>query len=690
MSRWGLLGLLGAACGGAPARGPDPVETPAAGCSDLARPLFDFYGTGDTTCGPESPPLRELVPVGGGAFLLWVPSSGYAQLWKPTTSGYGPVSWTRWTEPTFSSIATWAFGDAIVTLHQKNADLSLWHAQPNAAPGTALLARQSHSPFRPTALTRELLALDETHMLVWFPGDGSFTLHRLDKSAASETAALDMTPLASGSHPRFLRGHELVALDSTRLLEWEPRTGDYRIWPVSLADGVAEPFGAAPVVTASRPDLARDLGAGRDVQLQLLDVGVLLAWDRARGELSTFSFGAGADPLAAPTPVVVGGGPALRSLPHGHEPPTRSAIRRVVLVLQRGRSFDYYFGRSCQAPTGAVAPCTEGPACCDAMPESTLGAAACTSVDPATDTYAPLETTECAVDQLHGGELDRFVTSQVPKCGDPRNFACVDPTRSGYVALAARGALADRFFQSTIQNSNQVDLTESNLIYLAVASHRVGSIAEQSGDSINGKLATQGVPWAMYLFDPLKGLLGQKEPLSADAHWSHFRHFEELDRDLAAEALGPVSVVVAPPELAEEPGAGPPAEGAAFVEKLLAAIAAVPRYRDDTLVLVTHLTAGGYYDHVPPPPDDALEIPSQAYGPRVPMLAFGRFVTPGHVSHVQLELSSVTAFLEWNWLPAGVSLGGRDERVNNLGSLLNERAARDGVQVPEGPPAPGP
>ena len=142
--------------------------------------------------------------------------------------------------------------------------------------------------------------------------------------------------------------------------------------------------------------------------------------------------------------------------------------------------------------------------------------------------------------------------------------------------------------------------------------------------------------------------------------------------------------------------------GIELAERLVGTIAASP-YAASTLVVVAHVTGGGYYDHVRPPSPPALEVDASsgvaadayalAYGPRVPLLALGRFARRNHVSHVPLELSSVTVFAEWNWL-RGARLKGtrepgdlrryRDTVANNLGSLLDAREV--GVEIPGGQP----
>jgi phospholipase C len=134
-------------------------------------------------------------------------------------------------------------------------------------------------------------------------------------------------------------------------------------------------------------------------------------------------------------------------------------------------------------------------------------------------------------------------------------------------------------------------------------------------------------------------------------------------------------------------------DGERWVDQVVSTIEGSPLYRDNTLVLLAWDEGGGFYDHVPPPasvesfPSDDPSRPSMAgqpipYGTRVPFLAIGRFARSGAISHVQLEHSSVVRFLEFLFLGprAQGALGVRDDRVNNIGSMLD--AAQVGVTVP--------
>jgi phospholipase C len=103
-------------------------------------------------------------------------------------------------------------------------------------------------------------------------------------------------------------------------------------------------------------------------------------------------------------------------------------------------------------------------------------------------------------------------------------------------------------------------------------------------------------------------------------------------------------------------------------------------YASTTLVLLTYDEGGGYFDHVAPPPANAVD--GKPYGTRVPLLAYGSFVRKNFVSHVTMEHSSIVKFIEWNWLRQKTGqLGTRDAVVNNIGSLLDP--AKTGVAVPE-------
>lgn len=634
-------------------------------CSELERVLRKYERREEERCGPSEGELRDLVPVGEGHFIALLPRTGDLELWVPGPDGSfgaGPATALVWPPFIKSTFIVGLGNRRVLAYDQRSSSVVLYALDLNARAGTHPLNPQLSRGALPRApVGRDLLALDPDHLLAWIPGDGSYQVYAIDHE---NERTVPLVPTAfSGKRAELRRGHKLVALDGAHLLEWVPRTGEYRVWGVSYAAGAGDPL-TGPLASGRWTEV------GMDHELMVIDQHRLLIWNRRTGDLERRTFEPSMeDPLAGPS-LGTQRYARLRSLPQGWEKTPSSAIKRVVIVFQRGRSFDLYFGRYCRAPAGSAPTCTEGPECCEAMPASTPGASACLPFDATTDNFKPNDSVACLSDSIHEGAMDRFVSSSVMGCGDSRRFACVGAEGlagpiAAYHQLAAKGALADRFFQSTLLGD------EVNLLFFAHAGTSNG-IAQESGEQITSLLAGANVAWSLYLGDPINGLFGQEGPDFYDSRWSHFRFMDELHYDIETQQLGPISVVIAPEPLSEQPGAGPPAAGVQMVKELADALEASPRYKDETLLLVTYTTAGSYYDHVAPPPPPASEPGALPYGPRVPLLALGPFVQPGTVSHAPMEMSSLTKFLEWNWLDGrtGQFLG-RDVTASGIGSLLS-------------------
>ncbi|HEY4121546.1 MAG TPA: alkaline phosphatase family protein [Byssovorax sp.] len=396
---------------------------------------------------------------------------------------------------------------------------------------------------------------------------------------------------------------------------------------------------------------------------------------------------------------------------------TRSNIKRVVIIVQENHTFDAYFGAYCTAAPGSSPTCTAGPACCEAAPSTDPMGVAPTVLDDAENgNYDPDHEQACELDEIDGGLMDRFTSGA--SCSDDRNFA-VAPADvvQAYHDLATDNALADRYFQPIAGQSS------SNDMYLAVADY-VFTDNDEKPDT-NGSGCDVPGPSTLYqgkttIADLLLGAghtfgffaEGYQAMMDtpfcpfppsdcpwglpttpcdydpADVPFQYYSQFADnltYMRDLGDFVAGvptgdfpEVSFVKGVGYHNEHPGYSTNiSQGVTFVSDLVAAIAASPA-ADETLVLVTWDEGGGFFDHVPPPPDSAVD--GQPYGTRVPLLVVGRFAQKGVISHVQLEHSSILRFLEWNFLGATGQLGARDAAVANLGSLLDP--AETGAVVP--------
>jgi phospholipase C len=394
-----------------------------------------------------------------------------------------------------------------------------------------------------------------------------------------------------------------------------------------------------------------------------------------------------------------------------------SKVQHLVVIVQENHTFDNHFGRYCTAPSGSAPTCNDGPACCEAGPDAEPSGVAPTTLDDAANGgYSPDHTQACELDEIHGGAMDRFVTSA---CGNAANFAYAKPSIvQPYWDLAKQYALADRYFQpiAGASSSNDMYLARAGYVFTDNAYEPQGSATvECTGVAVKsfteptiGDLLNQAsVPWAFYaegyadavalagscpttapadcaagvpfypcVFDP--GDVPFEYYSSLVGNPTTMRDLGDFDAAVAAGTLPAVSYVKLIGYKSEHPAAGIKlSAGVKAVTGLVQQILAGPQ-KDDVLVLVVYDEGGGYFDHVAPPPASAAD--GKAYGTRLPFLALGPFARTNWVSHVTMEHSSIVRFIEWNWLSGTTGqLGGRDMTVNGLGSLLDP--ARTGVPV---------
>lgn len=405
--------------------------------------------------------------------------------------------------------------------------------------------------------------------------------------------------------------------------------------------------------------------------------------------------------------------------------PASSNITHLVVIVQENHTFDNHFGRYCQAPTGSEPTCTDGPDCCERGPDTDpgTGMAPINLDDAAHAAYDPNHQSECEALEINGGKMDQFVAgADTSGCSDPRNFAYSDEhVIKPYWDLAAGGALADRYFQPIVgqSSSNDMYLARAQFVFLDNAAEPdslgarcgiVSKFATYDGPTIADLLVEKGVTWAWYAGGWNATKMSEEEDGScprepqdgcpstsilypcnydaADVPFEYYasvrgKYMRDLDQfvtDLDDGKLPQVSYLKPLGFQTEHPGNKIRlSDGVALVTSIVGMIKDSP-YADDTLVILTYDEGGGYFDHVAPPGTSTVD--GQSYGTRIPALALGPFARKNHVSHVEMEHSSIVKFIEWNWLDMQTGqLDGRDKVVHNLGSLLDP--AMTGTAVPE-------
>lgn len=730
MSRSSILvgaSLMVVACGGSPANTSGGNASPSL-CSQLHRDITQQVGPVDS-CGADVTQLLELTAAGNGFLLARRRFTRYDDLWQLTPQGLSYVSIQPQVDDSEGLEAFTLLPGPEPRMLVTNPRDSKWSIYSTAPPpaGNYLVTPfsatwpaggwKSNSPnIQPWG--HQFIGLEDGNVLDRDLGDGSTRVWQVDLRSGPSPLLTLRADLAGGPRDAFTRGHNLIYLSPGRLLEWAvPASANapgvtatncsgapYAVWTYSLDAGdiARDPFAAVP----RKADCWPDIGAGNDV---VGDGQFLFVRERASGVVRSYTVDPTNDNPLDPTLVINTLSPesmeAQQLRTPDWIPPSRSStIKRLVIVLQDGRSFDSYFGRYCTGTAGAngAPPASEdGPAGCEAMPASIAGApAGCVPLDAAPND-PPDTTTTCMSQKIAGGAMSGFTT---PPCGSPTDVVCAGVgADAGSVApyheLAQNGALADRMFQSFAYFTGPppptfAPIDTENLLYLGNTHFNADPLKVNDTPFLTTELGRLEVEWAFYAGAyNLSRITGAPtaEPDFYDPSWYPYRSLPvgELERDIALGKLPYVSLVLPDandPDRGEGPGHSP-ANGIAFVNHLVETIANSP-YGEETLVLVTYLTAGGFFDHVRPPATlsgnidatDETGLQEIPYGPRVPLLALGKFARKNQIAHEQLELSSLAVFIEWNWLHASVLKGsrevndkrsGRDAVVNNIGSLLD-------------------
>jgi len=102
-------------------------------------------------------------------------------------------------------------------------------------------------------------------------------------------------------------------------------------------------------------------------------------------------------------------------------------IQHLVIIVQENHTFDDHFGGYCTATTGSNPTCTDGSACCEAMPATDpSGTKPTVLTDSVHAASSPNHAQSCELSELDNGKMDMFVNAAAG-CGSPGNVAIADP-----------------------------------------------------------------------------------------------------------------------------------------------------------------------------------------------------------------------------------------------------------------------
>lgn len=352
--------------------------------------------------------------------------------------------------------------------------------------------------------------------------------------------------------------------------------------------------------------------------------------------------------------------------------PPRTPIEHFIVLMQQNHSFDNYFG---SYPGADGLP----PDTCIPLDPS-RGAAECVrpfrmGTTPARDLPHDAAAFQA---QFRDGAMDGFVAaSGQPGATVQLAMGHYDDRDIPYYWNAAdQFVLFDRFFQSSTGGS-----FPNHMFWMAGTAAGLDSVPARGvpGNipTIFDRLSQAGVSWKVYVEDydrsvNYRTLASAPPNRRAQVSWvpllaidrflddpvlnGRIVDLSEYFADLERGSLPNVAYIV--PASSSEHPPGSIAAGQSLVRNLVTTLMR-SRYWESAAFAWTYDSAGGWYDHVPPP-----QVDRDGYGFRVPALLVSAYARQGVVDHSELDSTSFLRFIEENWDLQ--PLATRDSRANSI------------------------
>lgn len=355
-------------------------------------------------------------------------------------------------------------------------------------------------------------------------------------------------------------------------------------------------------------------------------------------------------------------------------------IKHVIVIIQGGRSFDHYFGTYSDA---------------NGLPNNTK--IPLNPFDPVNQEYVEpfhLETTK-TLSPLYGSEYNKIAYNN----GSMNGFVYLQDLYGldkelvmGYYDykdipyywnFASEYALADNFFSPTM-GSGLINY----LFFYAGDSYNYGTafIPRQGftiGNTIFDNLENKNLDWKIYMrnYDPninytndlvrtknvsdtqivRNPLLGIPRFVQNQTLNSHIVDLSQYYDDLIRNGTLPNVSYILLPGLNEQAPSNL-AAGQQLVASIIFALMQSDYWKDSAIIL-TYDQAGGWYDHVAPPPASE-DNNYREFGFRVPALIISPYAKEGYIDNTFYDATSVLKFIETVFgLPP---LTENDKKANNM------------------------
>ena len=326
---------------------------------------------------------------------------------------------------------------------------------------------------------------------------------------------------------------------------------------------------------------------------------------------------------------------------------TSTPIKHVVTVMMENHSFDNIFGlypTMNSSDPGPLASSLQAP-------EDVLGAppamARALSQVP-NGTYSTVDPNEGVYRQdFNGGKMNGFAA-----------YGSQSMTYFGPAQLAVEWDWAEEYAVAGSYFSSCLCKTDPNRLY-SLAGYGAGLTGDSgpppyipASQSIFAELASHGVSWGYYVLNPSAGDFPLGYFSGFGAYSSQVRSWSAFDAALAGGTLPSVSWVMpvgggAGSGVYDQHPSGNVTAGEGWLLGVVDRVMASPHW-NSTAIFVTYDEGGGYYDQVPPPVVDGVQL-----GFRVPMFVISPYAKENYVSDTVMNHASLLAFVDYNWrLPA--------------------------------------
>lgn len=178
---------------------------------------------------------HQLISLGGDHLLDWDASTGGYRVWQydPNATGSQDILPTALAEGRWQSIVgparlIYLGGDSLLEWNPSTGAYRVWHYDRSCSGDPLPGAPIAEGGWESIRTGHELVYTGE-QLLDWVPSAGSFRVFNYDRGARGDGDPFP-NELSSGSWESIRDGHRLIYLEGDRVLDWDTRSGGYRIW----------------------------------------------------------------------------------------------------------------------------------------------------------------------------------------------------------------------------------------------------------------------------------------------------------------------------------------------------------------------------------------------------------------------------------------------------------------------------